>query len=62
MDHSLRGYLSRRTTEELDQILNKCLENYELDLNKDVIRMILDILRKREMNTGKDTENQTDMK
>lgn len=60
MDHSLRGYLSRRTTEELDQILNKCLENYELDLNKDVIRMILDILRKREMNTGKGTENQTD--
>lgn len=52
MDHSLRGYLGRRTTEELDHILQNCLEQNDPILDKEVILIILDILRDREKRNG----------
>lgn len=47
MDHSLRGYLGRRTTEELYYTLDTYLEGAVTDLHRDIITIILDILHKR---------------
>ncbi len=47
MDYSLRGYLERRSTEELDAILNYVVNNYVYD-PEDAVRMIIEILEDRE--------------
>ena len=47
MDHSLRGYLKRRSTEELDMILDYIVNNYVYE-PETVVRMILEILEERE--------------
>ena len=44
MDHSLRGYLSRRTTEELEMLLKA--ENEQID--DQIIALICQILADRE--------------
>lgn len=48
MDHSLRGYLSRQTTEALDLLLHSYLDMELTDLNAEIIRLILAILQERE--------------
>lgn len=50
MEYSLRGYLERRSTEELDAILNYVVNNYVYD-PEDVVRMIIEILEEREKDT-----------
>ena len=52
MDHSIRGYLSRRPTEVLEQLLLSHLEHPEPEISETVIRSILDILREREEAEG----------
>lgn len=47
MDHSLRGYLERRSTKELDAILNYVVSNY-IYKPEETVRMILQILEERE--------------
>ena len=47
MDHSLRGYLERRSTEELDAILNYVVNNYVYS-PEDTVRTIIAILEERE--------------
>ena len=47
MDFSLRGYLERRSTEELNAILNYVVNNYVYD-PEDAVRMIIEILENRE--------------
>ena len=54
MDHSIRGYLERRSTEELDVILNFVAANYEY-ASDETVRTIIAILREREK--GMDLEN-----
>lgn len=48
MEHSLQAYLERRTTEELDDILNSQLEQELTELNASIIYMVLNILWDRE--------------
>lgn len=50
MDHSVRGYLSRRTTERLDEILLFYLRQEVCAFNQEIIATVLDILREREKN------------
>lgn len=47
-DHSLRGYLQRRTTEELDAILACCLKDKNYINYEHVILEILSMLRERD--------------
>lgn len=47
MDYSLRGYLERRSTEELDAILNFVVNNYGY-ATEGAVRMIIEILEERE--------------
>lgn len=47
-DHSVREYLHRRTTDELDQILVHFLGLDVCDHNRDIILLILNILQERE--------------
>ena len=47
MDHSLREYLERRSTEELDVILNFVANNYEYAADE-TVKMIVAILEERE--------------
>lgn len=49
MDHSLRGYLERRSTEELDAILDYAVNHY-VHRPEDAVRVILSILEEREKN------------
>lgn len=49
MDHSLQGYLSRQTTEELDRILQSYLQLEHSELHDEIIRTIMRILREREL-------------
>lgn len=49
MDHSVCGYLQRRTTEELVNILNDYLEAPLTDYEAEIVGMILEILKKREL-------------
>ena len=47
-DHSIQGYLSRRTTEELDLLLHDYLENEDRFARDEIVRIILRILAQRE--------------
>lgn len=47
-DHSLQGYLKRRTTEELDAILAYCLQEGNYVNYEHVIIEILSILHERD--------------
>lgn len=47
-DHSLQGYLSRRTTEELQSILRYCLQEENHENYKYVVLEILDMIQERE--------------
>ena len=46
-DHSVQGYLQRRTTEELQCILAGYLNRPLIPVEEDIVEMILDILLKR---------------
>ena len=46
-DHSLRGYLERRSTEELDAILNYVVNQYAQQ-PEETVQVILSILEERE--------------
>ena len=48
IDHSLRGYLQRRTTEELEAILAYCLREENYQNYEYVILEILSVLRQRD--------------
>ena len=48
-DHSLRGYLERRTTEELDAILAYCLQDDNYKSYEYVIKEIISILLERDL-------------
>ena len=48
MSHSVYGYLKRRTTEELECTLRQYLTGEDLEWNREVILMILDILWERD--------------
>jgi hypothetical protein len=50
MDHSIRSYLERQTTEQLDTILHDCLEQKDLWNYEETIRLIFAILWEREKN------------
>lgn len=47
MDHSVQGYLQRRTTEELRSILDGYSGRELLSVEADIVDMILEILRQR---------------
>lgn len=47
MDHSLRSYLSRRTSAELGQILNFCMEAENPHFYQEIAMIALDILQKQ---------------
>ena len=47
MDYSLRGYLERRSTEELDIILVYAINN-NIVKPEDTVKMIIEILEERE--------------
>lgn len=47
MDHSLRGYLERRSTDELDAILNYLANNYVYD-TEEAVKTVLAVLQERE--------------
>jgi len=47
MDHSLRGYLERRSTEELRAILNYLVYNYK-STPEEAVNMTISILENRE--------------
>lgn len=47
MDHSLRGYLERRSTDELDAILNYLVNNYVYD-TEEAVKTVLAVLQERE--------------
>ena len=49
MDHSIFGYLSRQSTQRLDSILDYYLHLEVCEYHAEIIRMILSILREREM-------------
>ena len=49
MDHSVRGYLGRRTTKELMEVLRLYLNQEDDTQDQAVITIILDILREREV-------------
>lgn len=46
-DYSIRGYLKRRSTEELDAMLLYCLQGFNYIIYEDVILEILRILDER---------------
>ena len=48
MSHSVYGYLKRRTTRELECTLRQYLAGEDLEWNREVILMILDILWERD--------------
>ena len=48
MDHSIEGYLKRRTTQELDGMLNFCVMGDNWKKYGYVVPMILNILRERD--------------
>ena len=47
MDHSICGYLERRTTEELRAILDDYYSRKLIPVEEEIVEMILDILQKR---------------
>ena len=48
MDHSVRGYLERQSTDKLNHILRTYQGQNCSSLDQEMISIILDILRKRE--------------
>lgn len=48
MDHSLRGYLERQSTEQLDTILQNSLKQEDIWNYEETIQLILAILWERE--------------
>ena len=48
MDHSIRGYLERRTNKELEEILKNASGQTDLWDRETIIKMILEIKEKRE--------------
>ena len=53
MDHSVQGYLSRRTTEELEIILQSCLQEEKSEHHDSIALMIFEILKQRKAFSGK---------
>ena len=51
MSHSLYCYLKRRTTEELKNILHLCVDDVESAINREVVRLTVNILLERNPNT-----------
>ena len=49
MKHSIYGYLSRQSTQQLDNILDYFLHLELCEYHAEIIRMILSILREREI-------------
>ena len=48
MDHSIRGYLSRRSVDELKELLRQCQENpKEYGYLEEIVREILRIKREK---------------
>lgn len=47
-DHSVRGYLSRRSTEQLDELLEFYLKQEVCAYNGELVRIIMDVLWERE--------------
>ena len=47
MSHSLYGYLSRRTTEELKEILESYLDAEQTELHMEIVLLILMVLEER---------------
>lgn len=47
MNHSVYGYLQRRTTEELENALTSYLSGATSEFNREVIRMTLQVLNER---------------
>ena len=47
MDHSVQGYLQRRTTEELRSILDGYSGKQLLPVEEEIVEMILEILQRR---------------
>lgn len=54
MDHSLRSYLKRQSTEELETILNYVINNY-VHSPENAVRIIIEILQEREKNAKQET-------
>ena len=46
-DHSVYGYLQRRTTEELRRILDDYYSRTLIPAEEEIVEMILEILRER---------------
>jgi hypothetical protein len=57
MDHSLRGYLERRSTEELRAILNYLVYNYK-STPEEAVNMTISILEEREKDMLPDMSQQ----
>ncbi len=53
MDHSVQGYLSRRTTEELEIILQSCLQEEKSEHHDSIALMIFEILKQHKAFSGK---------
>lgn len=51
MSHSLYCYLRRRTTEELENILHLCVDDVESAINREVVRLTVNILWERDPDT-----------
>ena len=49
MDHSIAGYLKRQDTHTLENLLESYLKMEECPLHNDVIRIIQEILKEREV-------------
>ena len=47
-DHSVYGYLQRRTTEELRRILDAYYGRTQIPAEEAIVEMILEILKQRE--------------
>ncbi len=54
MDHSLRSYLERQSTEELESILSYVINNYVYS-PENTVRIIIEILQEREKNAKQET-------
>ena len=48
MSHSLYSYLKRKTTEELQNILNLCADDMESPINREIVRLTVRNLWERD--------------
>ena len=53
MDHSVQGYLSRRTTEELELMLQYCLQAENSKYYANIALMVRRILKQRRISASK---------